>query len=99
MLDALTLNREPGWHFAGHFFDVSFDEMGAGDVSLSILPDAHCELDDGQAHALVGSTMAPELPGNGTFDAQKRRRIFRLGKATRSGVLHGREYSRRVTGG
>ncbi|MBV6303550.1 PaaI family thioesterase [Candidimonas humi] len=58
VLGALALNREPGWHFAGHFFDVSFDEMGAGDVSLSILPDAHCELGDGQAHMAAVSILA-----------------------------------------
>jgi len=58
VLTALTLNRQPGWHFPGHFFDVSFDELNPGNASLSILPDRHCELADGQSHMAALSILA-----------------------------------------
>jgi acyl-coenzyme A thioesterase PaaI-like protein len=58
VLSALTLNRQPGWHFPAYFFDVSFDEMDAGDVCLSIRPDKHCELADGQSHMAAVSMLA-----------------------------------------
>lgn len=58
VLTALALNRQPGWHFPGHFFDVSFDASGPDDVLLSIVPDTHCELGDGQAHMAAVSLLA-----------------------------------------
>ena len=58
MLTALTMNRQPGWHFPGNFFGVSFDELHPGNASLSILPDKHCELDDGQSHMAAVSILA-----------------------------------------
>lgn len=50
VLTALAMNRQPGWHFAGNFLDVSFDELGADGVRLSIVPGPHCTDGDGQAN-------------------------------------------------
>lgn len=58
VLTALNLNRQPGWHFSGHFFDVSFDEINSGDICLSVLPGKHCELADGQTHMAAVTILA-----------------------------------------
>lgn len=48
VLRGLALNREPGYHFAGNFLDVSFDCVGADDARLSLEAAPHCVESDGR---------------------------------------------------
>jgi acyl-coenzyme A thioesterase PaaI-like protein len=47
VLRAIARNREPGYHFAGHFLDIGFDDVGASEVKLSLATGAHCMDRDG----------------------------------------------------
>ena len=49
VLRGIALNRTPGYHFAGNFLDLSFDNVASGDTRLSLEPGPHCVDDDGQA--------------------------------------------------
>ena len=48
VLRGLALNREPGFHFAGNFLDVSFDHVSRAASRLSLEPGLHCVDADGQ---------------------------------------------------
>ena len=48
VLRGLALNREPGFHFAGNFLDVSFDDVSPAASRLSLAPGPHCTDADGQ---------------------------------------------------
>jgi acyl-coenzyme A thioesterase PaaI-like protein len=48
VLRGLALNREPGFHFAGNFLDVSFDQVSPATSGLSLEPGPHCTDADGQ---------------------------------------------------
>lgn len=48
VLRGLALNREPGFHFAGNFLDVSFDQVSPAASRLSLAPGPHCADADGQ---------------------------------------------------
>lgn len=48
VLRGITLNREPGYHFAGNFLDVSFDHISVEDARLSMDTAPHCAEADGQ---------------------------------------------------
>jgi acyl-coenzyme A thioesterase PaaI-like protein len=48
VLRGLALNREPGFHFAGNFLDVSFDLVSPSASRLSLEPGPHCVDADGQ---------------------------------------------------
>ena len=36
VMRAIALNREPGYHFAGNFLDLSYDHVGTDHTSLSV---------------------------------------------------------------
>ena len=42
VMRAIALNREPGYHFAGNFLDISYDRVTAPEVTLSLMADTHC---------------------------------------------------------
>ena len=46
----IALNREPGWHFAGNFLDISFDSVHAGDSRVSLATGPHNVDRDGEAN-------------------------------------------------
>lgn len=48
VLRAIALNRVPGYHFAGNFVDVSFDEIAAERSCLTLDVASHCAETDGQ---------------------------------------------------
>jgi len=48
VLRGLALNREPGFHFAGNFLDVSYDRVTRDGSRLSLEPGPHCTDADGQ---------------------------------------------------
>ena len=48
VLNGIALNREPGYHFAGNFLDISFDHIVARDSRLSMESGPHCIEPDGQ---------------------------------------------------
>ena len=48
VLRGLALNREPGFHFAGNFLDVSFDQVSREASRLSLESGPHCVDADGQ---------------------------------------------------
>jgi acyl-coenzyme A thioesterase PaaI-like protein len=50
VLKGLALNREPGFHFAGNFLGVSFDEVSREQSRISIETGPHCEEADGQVN-------------------------------------------------
>ena len=42
VLRAIALNRTPGYHFAGNFIDLSFDQVASGDTRISYETGPHC---------------------------------------------------------
>ena len=46
-LQALARNREPGYHFGGHFLDLQCRRYEAGEAVLELAPGAHCSDPDG----------------------------------------------------
>ena len=42
VLRALALDRTPGYHFAGHFLDLSFDFVSADAACTSLRVGPHC---------------------------------------------------------
>lgn len=49
---ALGRNREPGWHFPGHFLAVSFDEMQPDACRMHLDLGPHCTGPDGEVDAV-----------------------------------------------
>jgi acyl-coenzyme A thioesterase PaaI-like protein len=41
VLRAIALNREPGYHFAGNFVDLSYDRLASEEMRLSLDPGPH----------------------------------------------------------
>jgi acyl-coenzyme A thioesterase PaaI-like protein len=50
VLRGLALNREPGFHFAGHFLGVSLHGRTQEESRASLEPGPHCEEADGQVN-------------------------------------------------
>jgi acyl-coenzyme A thioesterase PaaI-like protein len=48
VLRGIALNREPGFHFAGNFLDISFDRVAVDDTRLSLQSGPHSADTDGQ---------------------------------------------------
>lgn len=48
VLRGIALNREPGYHFAGNFLDLSYDHVGTDYTALSVDVLPHCAESDGQ---------------------------------------------------
>lgn len=48
LLRGIALNREPGYHFAGNFLDLSYDHVGTDYTALSVDVLPHCAQRDGQ---------------------------------------------------
>lgn len=48
VLRGIALNREPGYHFAGNFLDLSYDHVGTDYTALSVDVAPHCAQADGQ---------------------------------------------------
>lgn len=49
---ALARNREPGWHFPGHFLAASFDEMQPDACRMHLDVGPHCTGADGEVDAV-----------------------------------------------
>ena len=47
VLRGIALNREPGYHFAGNFLDLSYDHVGTDYTALSVDVAPHCAEADG----------------------------------------------------
>jgi acyl-coenzyme A thioesterase PaaI-like protein len=50
VLRALALDRTPGYHFAGHFLDLSFDRVSADAACTSLRVGPHCAEGDGNVN-------------------------------------------------
>ena len=50
VLRSLARNREPGFHFAGHFLGITFAGKTADESRVSLEPGPHCEEADGQVN-------------------------------------------------
>lgn len=48
VMRGIALNREPGYHFAGNFLDLSYDHVGTDYTALSVDVAPHCAQADGQ---------------------------------------------------
>jgi acyl-coenzyme A thioesterase PaaI-like protein len=48
VLRGIALNREPGWHFAGNFLEISFDNVAPEDARVSLVGGPHCNDRDGR---------------------------------------------------
>jgi acyl-coenzyme A thioesterase PaaI-like protein len=69
VLRGLALNREAGFHFAGNFLDVSFDQVSREASRLSLEPGPHCvdtrgEIDLGSFALLADLAMAATIRAN-----------------------------------
>lgn len=69
VLEAIARNRVPGFHFAGNFLGVSFDELARERTRISLETGAHCEEADGQVNLgaialLADITLAAAIRGN-----------------------------------
>ena len=69
VLRGLALNREPGFHFAGNFLDVSFDHVSPAASRLSLEPGPHCvdaagEVDLGSLAMLADLALAATVRAN-----------------------------------
>jgi acyl-coenzyme A thioesterase PaaI-like protein len=69
VLRGLALNREPGFHFAGNFLDVSFDHVSREASLVSLEPGPHCvepggEVDFGSAAMLADLALAATVRAN-----------------------------------
>lgn len=58
VLGALAANRTPGFHFAGHFFGVSFDRMAPRAARVSLEAGPHTRGPRGDAHIAVVAMLA-----------------------------------------
>lgn len=68
VLRAIALNREPGYHFAGNFLDLSYDHVGTDHTALSLDVAPHCVADDGQL-SLAGHAILADLAMAGAVRA------------------------------
>lgn len=50
VLRGLALNREPGWHFAGNFLEISFDVVDPAATRVSLATGPHCCDREGRAN-------------------------------------------------
>lgn len=50
VLRGLARNRQPGFHFAGHFLGITFAGRATEESRLSLEPGPHCEEADGQVN-------------------------------------------------
>jgi acyl-coenzyme A thioesterase PaaI-like protein len=48
VMRGIALNREPGYHFAGNFLELSYDHVGTDYTALSVDVAPHCAQADGQ---------------------------------------------------
>ena len=60
VLRGIALNREPGYHFAGNFLDLSYDHVGTDYTALSVDVAPHCAETDGQLN-LSGFAILADL--------------------------------------
>ena len=60
VLRGIALNREPGYHFAGNFLDLSYDHVGTDYTALSVDVLPHCAEADGQLN-LSGFAILADL--------------------------------------
>ncbi len=60
VLRGIALNREPGYHFAGNFLDLSYDHVGTDYTALSVDVAPHCADADGQLN-LSGYAILADL--------------------------------------
>lgn len=60
MLRGIALNREPGYHFAGNFLELSYDHVGTDYTALSVDVAPHCAEADGQLN-LAGFAILADL--------------------------------------
>lgn len=60
VLRGIALNREPGYHFAGNFLDLSYDHVGTDYAALSVDAAPHCTEADGQLN-LSGFAILADL--------------------------------------
>ena len=72
VLRGLALNRDPGFHFAGNFLDVSFDHVSPSGSRLTLAPGPHCMDTDGQVD-LGSLAMLADLALAATVRAQLER--------------------------
>ena len=60
VMRGIALNREPGYHFAGNFLDLSYDHVGTDYTALSVDVAPHCAEADGQLN-LSGFAILADL--------------------------------------
>lgn len=60
VMRGIALNREPGYHFAGNFLDLSYDHVGRDYTALSVDVAPHCAEADGQLN-LSGFAILADL--------------------------------------
>ena len=60
VLRGIALNREPGYHFAGNFLDLSYDHVGTDYTALSVDVAPHCAEADAQL-SLSGFAILADL--------------------------------------
>jgi acyl-coenzyme A thioesterase PaaI-like protein len=60
VLRGIALNREPGYHFAGNFLDLSYDHVSTDYTALSVDVAPHCAEADGQLN-LSGFAILADL--------------------------------------
>ena len=61
VLRGIALNREPGYHFAGNFLDLSYDHVGTDYTALSVDVAPHCAEADAQLSLAPLIAIADEL--------------------------------------
>lgn len=73
VLNALSFNRSPGFHFAGHFLRLSFDQMATDDCRVSMDMGPHNRDAMGMVHPValgifadlaLAATVRSGIPGN-----------------------------------
>lgn len=68
ILRGIALNREPGYHFAGNFLDLSYDHVSTDHTALSVDVLPHCMAADGQL-SLSGFAILADLAMAGAVRA------------------------------
>jgi acyl-coenzyme A thioesterase PaaI-like protein len=68
VMRAIALNREPGYHFAGNFLDLSYDHVGTDHASLSVDVQSFSSTVDGQL-SLSGFAILADLAMAGAVRA------------------------------
>jgi acyl-coenzyme A thioesterase PaaI-like protein len=58
VMRGIALNREPGYHFAGNFLDLSYDHVGTDYTALSLDVAPHCRDADGQINIAAYAILA-----------------------------------------